>query len=164
MWAMASQMASSLRWAALRSQCLSFEKNISMGLGEMLLREYSECVFNLANGAFFYDIVDDVEWHYARHLVRPADTNLDEMESDCVRLWNGSDIDCLCLLPLSWGSSGMFERFIKFDRTVEQVNKALTHALYRKFCANRHILEEALFELEVEQLESADMDFPSAYQ
>jgi hypothetical protein len=42
MWAMASQMASSFRLAALRSQCLIFEKNNSMvQSGEYLGKENS---------------------------------------------------------------------------------------------------------------------------
>src|SRR3954447_10700518 len=85
-----------------------------LGDGEMLLREYSERVFDLARDAF-YVAVEDLEWRYEFLSPDSDNTILHKMESDCVRLWNGGDIDRLCVLPLSWGWVGMYERFIRFD-------------------------------------------------
>lgn len=119
---------------------------------EVLLREYTEKVFETAHD-LFYDTVERLEFFYER---RPLPTYsgppIADMEADCVEQWRGGNLDRLCLLPLSWSPFDTFERFLRFDVTVEQLNTTITKAFYERLGKNRHLLSEALFDLEADNL------------
>lgn len=119
---------------------------------ELLLREYTEKVFLTAHD-LFYDTVERLElFYHLRPLPRYSGPVIADMEADCVEQWTGGNLDRLCLLPLSWSPFDTFERFIRFEVTVEQLNTTLTEALYERLGQNRHLLGEALFDLEADTL------------
>jgi hypothetical protein len=115
---------------------------------EVLLRRYTEKLFGTAHD-LFYDTVERLELFYERHpLPTYSGPAIAAMEADCVEQWTGGDLDRLCLLPLSWSPFDTFERFLRFDVSVEQLNTTLTKALYERLGENRRLLSEALLDLE----------------